>query len=193
MFVGWLNLDGTWYYLDDSGAMQTGWIWSNGKYYYCCASGEMQTGWVCTNNKWYYCDEVNGDWIDNTGTQMVQEALKYVGNPYVYGGNSLVTGTDCSGYIKLISSQFGIITPRTSADQYAGSRLINEAGLQPGDLVFYYNGSRVSHVAFYVGKINYNGVLYTRGIVHAYNPKDKICVKLITHPGRPYGYGTYWR
>lgn len=91
MFVGWLNLDGTWYYLDDSGAMQTGWIWSNGKYYYCCASGEMQTGWVCTNNKWYYCDEVNGDWIDNTGTQMVQEALKYVGNPYVYGGNSLVT------------------------------------------------------------------------------------------------------
>lgn len=147
--------------------------------------------WIQGNGKWYYLDETNGDWIDNKGTQMIQEALKYVGNPYVYGGNSLTNGTDCSGYVKLISEQFGITTPRTVAAQYTSSRKISYSGLQPGNLVFYYSGGKVSHVAFYVGKISYNGRTYTNGIVHAANESQGICVGALY--GTPYGYGTYWK
>ena len=191
MFVGWLNLNGNWYYLDDSGAMQTGWILSNGKYYYCCESGEMLTGWFLTNNKWYYCTEGNGDWVDNTGTQMVQEALRYVGNPYVYGGNSLTNGPDCSGYVKLISEKFGIIVPRTSKAQYASSRKIQPADVQPGDLVFFYGNDGVYHVAFYLGKINYNGTTYYNAIVSAATSQSGICVEQ-RWSSNVY-YGTYWR
>lgn len=191
MCVGWLNLNGVWYYLNESGVMQTGWIWSNGKYYYCCESGEMLTGWVCANNQWYYCDETNGDWIDNTGTQMIQEALKYVGNPYVYGGNSLTTGTDCSGYVKLISEKFGITTPRTSSAQYTSSRKISRGDLKPGDLVFFYNSNGVYHVAFHVGKINYNGKTYSNAIVSATQPQTGICVE--ERWSNNVYYGTYWR
>lgn len=191
MCVGWLNTNGTWYYLGDSGAMQTGWIQWKGKDYYFDASGAMQTGWVLVNGKWYYLDETNGDWIDNTGTRMIQEALKYVGNPYVYGGNSLTSGTDCSGYVKLISANFGITVPRTAAAQYTSAAKISYSNLQPGDLVFYYEGGKVSHVAFYVGKISYNGRVYSTGIVHAANEKQGICVGSLY--GSPYGYGTYWR
>lgn len=192
MFVGWLNNNGLWYYLGESGAMQTGWILVNGKYYFCdVVTGAMQTGWTLINGRWYYLDETNGDWIDNTGTQMIQEALKYVGNPYVYGGNSLTSGTDCSGYVKLISANFGITTPRTAAAQYTSAKKVSYSSLQPGDLVFYYSGGKVSHVAFYVGKINYNGRVYSRGIVHAANESQGICVGSLY--GSPYGYGTYWR
>ena len=192
MHIGWVKYDGEWYYLGPSGAMQTGWILYKDKYYYCNAAGVMQTGWfVVASGTWYYCDETNGDWIDNTGTRMIQEAMKYVGNPYVYGGNSLTEGTDCSGYVKLISAKFDITTPRTAASQYTSSTKVSYANLQPGDLVFYRKEDKVSHVAFYVGKINYYGTKYDKGIVHAANPNQNICVGPLY--GSPYGYGTYWR
>ena len=72
------------------------------------------------------------------------------------------------------------------------------ANLQPGDLVFYYNGTKVSHVAFYVGKINYNGTVYAKAIVHAAGTKSGICVASMDSPTKVsgtsiHGYGTYWR
>lgn len=184
--------NGRWWYRHTDGSYTVeDWERINGSWYYFDCYGYMQTGWVLTGGTWYYCDETNGDWIDNTGTKMIQEAMKYVGNPYVYGGNSLTEGTDCSGYVKLISAKFDITTPRTAASQYTSSTKVSYANLQPGDLVFYYNGTKVSHVAFYVGKINYYGTKYDKGIVHAANPNQDICV--VSLYGSPYGYGTYWR
>ena len=49
--------------------------------------------------------------------QVVNYALEYVGYPYVYGGNSLTNGTDCSGFTKLIYAQYGIYLPRSAPDQ----------------------------------------------------------------------------
>jgi len=191
MYTGWLNDNGTWYYLDPvSGAMQTGWILVKGRYYYCNSSGAMQTGWVYTNSKWYYCDETNGDWIDNTGTKMIQEAFKYVGGKYVYGGNSLTTGVDCSGYVQQISKIYGITTPRTSSSQYASSAKVSYSNLQPGDLVFFSSSSdstKVTHVAFYVGRINGQDDM----IVHAANSNDGIIISKMR--SNIVGYGTYWR
>ena len=55
MATGWLNLNGTWYYLESSGAMKTGWQLINGTWYYMYSSGAMATnttidGWRIDGN-----------------------------------------------------------------------------------------------------------------------------------------------
>lgn len=183
MHTGWLYYYDHWYYCDPAtGAMMTGWYTVNGKSYYSNSDGWMMIGWFNAGG-WYYCDE-SGAWVNNTGTQMIQEALKYVGNRYQYGGNSLTNGVDCSGYTQQIHYLFGISIPRTSASQYTGSHKVSAP--LPGDLAFFGKGG-VSHVAFYMGR-------YTDSnnyIVHAANAQENITVSSM----RPnlIGYGTYWR
>ena len=58
MITGWYSSDGSWYYLNTSGAMSTGWEQINGYWYYFIASGAMSTGWVQLNGKWYYMEQV---------------------------------------------------------------------------------------------------------------------------------------
>lgn len=90
------------------------------------------------------------------GTKIVEEAMKYVGNPYVYGGNSLTSGIDCSGFTKAIMAKFGAEIPRTSYGQAkVGKAIASLSGARAGDLIVYAN-----HVAIYDGK---------GGIVHAAN------------------------
>lgn len=70
--------------------------------------------------------------------------------PYVYGGTSLTTGADCSGFTKAVFSQFGITLPRTSREQLAAAPLkISAENALPGDLIFY--GNPVYHVGIYEG------------------------------------------
>jgi Cell wall-associated hydrolases (invasion-associated proteins) len=103
-----------------------------------------------------------------SGNEIASYALKFVGNPYVWSGTSLTHGTDCSGFTQSVYGDFGIAIPRTSRDQAVGAgRRISESELQPGDLLFYTNGSRVNHVAMYIG----NGQ-----IVHAANSRQGIIV-----------------
>ena len=52
--TGWVNDQGTWYYLNAEGIMQTGWVKDNGTWYYLKSSGAMATGWVKDNGTWYY-------------------------------------------------------------------------------------------------------------------------------------------
>jgi cell wall-associated NlpC family hydrolase len=82
---------------------------------------------------------------------VVAYAKQFVGCPYVYGGNSLSGGTDCSGFTRGVYAQFGISLPRTSGSQANVGRRISVGELQPGDLIFYANGSRIYHVAMYIG------------------------------------------
>ncbi len=82
---------------------------------------------------------------------IVQFALKYEGNPYVWGGTSLTNGTDCSGFTKSVFSNFGISIPRTSRSQAVSGKRISISDLQPGDLVFYARGGSINHVAIYIG------------------------------------------
>ncbi|MDE6980450.1 MAG: C40 family peptidase, partial [Lachnospiraceae bacterium] len=78
-------------------------------------------------------------------------ALQFVGNPYVYGGTSLTNGADCSGFTLSIFAKYGIYLPHSSAAQAGYGRRINASEAQPGDLFFYGSGSRISHVAIYIG------------------------------------------
>ena len=80
--------------------------------------------------------------------EIVSYAKKFAGIlPYVYAGNSLVSGTDCSGFIHLIYEHFGINVPRTAREFQAMSN-ISANKLQPGDIVVYKYGG---HVALYIG------------------------------------------
>lgn len=101
------------------------------------------------------------------GSDVVEEARKYIGNKYVYGGTSLTNGTDCSGFVMRIYEKFGVSLPRTSQAQSKTGKLvsamINESVMKPGDLVFFGDSAnKVSHVAMYEG----NGK-----VVHASNSK----------------------
>lgn len=97
------------------------------------------------------------------GRAVADYALKFVGNPYVYGGTSLTNGADCSGFVMSVYANFGVGLPHSSAaDRSVGSAVNGLENAQPGDLVCY-----SGHVALYIG----NGQ-----IVHASTSRTGIIV-----------------
>lgn len=87
------------------------------------------------------------------GQQIAEYAKKFLGTPYVWGGNG-PNGFDCSGFTKYIYSQFGYTLNRTASGQLENGVSVSRSELQPGDLVFFYDGkvsTPVSHVGIYIG------------------------------------------
>ncbi len=84
---------------------------------------------------------------------LVNYAMQFLGNPYVYGGTDLVNGTDCSGFTSGIYAHFGMSITRTSRSQAAAGREISLSDVKVGDLVFYTNLQTgvIGHVAMYIG------------------------------------------
>lgn len=89
------------------------------------------------------------------GQEVVNYALQFVGNPYVWGGTDPVNGADCSGFVQSVYAHFGVALNRTSEAQMANGVSVPYSQAQPGDLICY-----GSHIAIYMG----NGQ-----IVHASN------------------------
>ncbi len=84
------------------------------------------------------------------GSAVANYALQFVGNPYVYGGTSLTNGTDCSGFVLSVYSNYGISLPRSSgAQRSTGYDVGGLANAQPGDIVCY-----SGHVGIYIGNGN---------------------------------------
>ena len=85
-------------------------------------------------------------------TQIVNYALQFVGNPYVWGGTSLTNGADCSGFTMKVLQHFGISLPHYSGSQAKMGRAVSSSEMRPGDLIFYANsGGSIDHVAMYIG------------------------------------------
>lgn len=83
---------------------------------------------------------------------VVNYALQFVGGKYRDGGNDPHTGADCSGFVKYVMQNgAGVSMNRSSASQATQGRAISSDQMQPGDLIFYSNGSRINHVAMYIG------------------------------------------
>lgn len=83
---------------------------------------------------------------------LVNYALQFVGGPYRAGGNDPRTGADCSGFVKYVMQNgAGISMNRSSGSQATQGRVISSSEMQPGDLIFYGSGSRINHVAMYIG------------------------------------------
>jgi hypothetical protein len=84
------------------------------------------------------------------GADVVAAAKKFLGVPYVYGGNDPATGLDCSSLVQKTFEQFGIQLPRTAAEQAReGTKVNSLAEAKPGDLVAF--GSPVDHIGIYAG------------------------------------------
>ncbi len=95
-----------------------------------------------------------------TADKIVNYAKQFLGNPYVWGGTSLTTGCDCSGFVQSIFKNFGYTLPRCSYEQAEIGKDVSFNEMKPGDLIFYYRGSRIGHVTMYIG----NGkVIQARG------------------------------
>lgn len=105
--------------------------------------------------------------VSQTAVDLINYAYQFLGNPYVYGGNSLTNGIDCSGFVKQIYAKYGYSLPRTSSAYPNVGTRISYTDAKPGDILVYRYGDGSGHVAIYIG----NGQ-----IVHASTPKTGICI-----------------
>lgn len=199
--TGWVTTDAKKYYFDSNGNMLTGLQTISGQTYYFSNTGIMMTGIqsIGTKKYYFYSDgkmatsvtlvvgskqyTINASGVvtaetsikvtgNTKGAQIVNFALQYVGNPYVYGGTSLTKGADCSGFTYTVFKNFGINLLRVADDQMKGPSaslikqgykkavVVDISSIQAGDLIFYGSGNYASHVGIYMG----NGK-----IVHASN------------------------
>ncbi len=188
---GWSTVDGKKYYYTDKGVKATGWMTIEGSKYYFDSTGAAVTGLQTIENMkhYFYSDgrlavsislavgakkytidasgaitaeesiKISGDTV---GVQIVNYALQYVGNPYVWGGTSLTAGADCSGFVQTVFAAFGLKLMRVADDQMKGPTgtnvnqyltpvVVDTSSMLPGDLIFYGDPNYASHVAIYMG------------------------------------------
>lgn len=86
-----------------------------------------------------------------TGQDIVNYAMQFVGNPYVWGGNSLTNGCDCSGFVHLVYKNFGYKTVRYSMSFLYEGVSVSREDVRPGDIVVYAMKNGIGHVAIYAG------------------------------------------
>lgn len=101
-------------------------------------------------------------------------AERFVGIPYQWGGNTVVDGMDCSGFVRAVYNLCGVNIPRTSREQFRVGEKVDKTDLKDGDLVFFgASEEAISHVGIYVG----NG-----RFVHAPRRGDEIKVSTLGEP-----------
>lgn len=111
---------------------------------------------------------------DNTGSRIVQQGLRFLGRPYLWGGMSSF-GYDCSGFAYNMHKSQGIVIPRDASDQAEQGIAIKRERLEPGDLMFfaYEKGKgRVHHVGIYAGN---NRMLHS--------PDSSSCIEIVDLDG----------
>ncbi len=112
-------------------------------------------------------ESVQVDYSTENQKNIIQMALQYEGNPYIWGGNSLTNGIDCSGFTRELYKKFGYNLPRTSAQQKYTGRKVSLSKLQAGDLIHF-----PGHVGMYIGKGK---------MIHASSPTTGIIITKITY------------
>jgi len=120
---------------------------------------------------------------------VVNEAMEHIGVPYVWAGNS-PSGFDCSGFTSYVLGKNDITLSRRASDQYQQSQKLKRKNIQKGDLVFFSNGSGVSHVGIIVSN---NGSEIQ--MVHASSSKGIIVTNVDQSSywsQRLYGFGSYF-
>lgn len=187
----WYTYNGARYYLGSDGAAYTG-MRKIGDLRYIFGSDGVLVSSARTvyNGVAYRLDPEDGHILEeaesgnNLGQAIADYGKQFVGNPYVYGGNSLTSGTDCSGFTSLVLAAFGFRIPRVANDQmqgpgqtlvkagYTAGKRIADRQLQPGDLVFYGSGNYASHAAIYIGN---------NQVVHACNSRVGIVITSIDY------------
>lgn len=111
-------------------------------------------------------DDDSTSYSGGIGEQVAAYAQKFVGYPYVYGGNG-PDSFDCSGFVKYVYAQFGYNINRTATAQMSNGYSVSKSELIPGDLVFFYNGGGIGHVGMYIGNNQF---------VHAANSRSGVVI-----------------
>ena len=119
---------------------------------------------------------------------LVEYAKKFIGTPYVWAGNE-PTGFDCSGFTSYVMKNYKKELPRRAVDQYNSSRQLKEKNVMMGDLVFFDNGSGISHVGMIVSEKGKPLIM-----IHASSSKGVVITEIEKSDywlKRLYGFGTY--
>lgn len=106
-----------------------------------------------------------GEGVSDVRVDLCQYAKQFLGNPYVWGGTSLTSGADCSGFVLSVFKKYGVSLPHSSRAQAGMGTQISASDLKAGDLVFYAKGGTINHVAIYIGGGQ---------VIHASSPKTGI-------------------
>lgn len=120
--------------------------------------------------------------------EIVAYAKKQIGVPYVWAGND-PTGFDCSGFTSYVMKEFDKTIPRRAVDQEKTSRKVKQKNAQKGDLVFFDNGSGISHVGMIISE---KGAPLQ--MIHASSSKGVIITDITKSQywlQRLYSFGTY--
>jgi len=88
---------------------------------------------------------------DAVGGAIADVAMGMVGTRYLYGGTDPLEGFDCSGLVYYSYGQAGYQVPRTSRELFRAARKISVGEADPGDLMFFQDQSKLSHVGIYLG------------------------------------------
>ena len=115
---------------------------------------------VANNNSSSSSDSSSSSSGSGSGSAVASYGCQFVGNPYVWGGESLTNGADCSGFVKSVYGHFGVSLPHSSGALTGVGRAVSTSDMQPGDIVCY-----SGHVAIYIGGGQ---------IVHASSPSTGI-------------------
>lgn len=90
---------------------------------------------------------------NDIGMIIAKTAERFIGIPYKWGGNNVVEGLDCSGFVKAVYNLCGINLPRTAKEQFSVGIHTNKNEMSEGDLVFFGNSQHdITHVGIYVGR-----------------------------------------
>lgn len=154
-----ISVDGDWVkvYLDDEEVYVSA--------EYVKVSSELGTAITMT-------ELLYGQGVSDIRVDICQYAKEFLGNPYVWGGTSLTSGADCSGYVMGVFKKYGVKLPRTSREQANSGTTISVSEAKPGDLIFYSNGKTINHVAIYIGGGQ---------VIHASNPKTGIRISNVNY------------
>ena len=109
-----------------------------------------------------------------SGSDLISFAEKALGTKYVWGGNSLTDGVDCSGLVQQVYAHFGIALPRTTYNQIQIGASVPTNKLQPGDLVFFDTDTKTAgpdHVGIYIGGGKF---------IHAPRPGEGVKISSLT-------------
>jgi cell wall-associated NlpC family hydrolase len=112
---------------------------------------------------------------NDMGNIAARTAERFIGIPYLWGGNTVVEGMDCSGFVRAVYNLCGVNIPRTSGEQFKVGRDVAREELVDGDLVFFGSSEqKISHVGIYVGNSRF---------VHAPRRGDEIKISSLQDNG----------
>jgi cell wall-associated NlpC family hydrolase len=126
--------------------------------------------------------------VSKTRNEVIKFAKKQIGIPYLTAGEDQ-NGFDCSGFTSYVMNEFGVKLPRRAMDQEKSSKIINQKNVKRGDLVFFDNGSGVSHVGIIVTNND-----TTLEMIHASSSKGVIITDIKKSDywkTRIYSFGSY--